>query len=67
MKLLRFGQPGSELPGILDDHGVIRSLEGVIDDVAGEALSESSFEKLRAIDPSTLPTVDPATRLGPCV
>ena len=67
MKLLRYGSPGSEKPGMLDAEGKIRSLEGVIDDLAGDALSDASFEKLRALDPTTLPEVDASTRLGPCV
>ena len=39
MKLLRFGAPGQEQPGILDAAGNIRSLAGIIDDLAGDALS----------------------------
>jgi len=67
MKLLRYGSPGSEKPGMLDADGKIRSLDGVIDDVAGEALSDASLEKLRSLDPMTLPEVDASTRIGPCV
>jgi len=67
MKLLRYGNPGQEKPGILDDQGGIRSLEGVIDDLAGNALSSQSLAKLAAIDPSTLPQVDKGVRFGPCV
>ncbi len=39
MKLLRYGPAGEEKPGMLDSAGQIRSLSGVIDDVAGAALS----------------------------
>lgn len=67
MKLLRFGAAGQEKPGILDDAGTIRSLEGVIDDVAGEALSSGSLAKLAELDVSSLPAVDGYVRLGPCV
>ena len=67
MKLLRYGSPGSEKPGMLDADGKIRSLEGVIDDLAGDALSDASFEKLKSLDPSSLPEVDASTRLGCCV
>lgn len=67
MKLLRFGQPGSEKPGILDDNGTIRSLAGVIDDLTGEGLSDATFEKLRGLDLSGLPEVSADERLGPCV
>lgn len=67
MKLLRFGPAGQEKPGLLDAAGRIRSLVGVIDDVAGEALSNTSLAKLRSIEPDKLPLVDSGVRLGPCV
>lgn len=67
MKLVRYGAAGDEKPGALDETGAIRSLAGLIDDVAGEALSRSSLGKLVGLDLSTLPTVGPDVRLGPCV
>jgi ureidoglycolate lyase len=67
MKLLRYGPKGQEKPGLLDQHGKIRDLSKVIDDVAGETLSDASLAKIRAIDPSTLPEVTGEPRLGPCV
>jgi len=67
MKLLRFGQVGHEKPGLLDADGNVRDLSGVIDDIAGEVLSEASLAKLAAIDPASLPIVPAVTRYGPCV
>lgn len=67
MKLLRFGEPGQEKPGVLDADGVIRSLESVIDDVAGQALSRAALAKLAETDLSKLPAVDSSVRFGPCV
>jgi 2-keto-4-pentenoate hydratase/2-oxohepta-3-ene-1,7-dioic acid hydratase in catechol pathway len=67
MKLLRYGTPGNEQPGILDRSGQIRCLNGVIDDVAGASLSAASLERLRSIDPETLRKVEGPVRLGPCV
>ena len=67
MKLLRYGEPGKEKPGILDSENQIRCLAGVVDDIAGEALSAESLAKIAATDLSTLPIVDAGTRLGPCV
>lgn len=67
MKLLRFGPRGQEQPGLLDPSGNIRSLAGILDDLAGDALSNASLAKLRALDPASLPLVDPSTRIGPCV
>jgi 2-keto-4-pentenoate hydratase/2-oxohepta-3-ene-1,7-dioic acid hydratase in catechol pathway len=67
MKLLRYGATGAEQPGLLDRDGKIRSLRGVIDDIAGVALSAASLAKLREIDPTTLPLVEGPVRIGPCV
>ena len=67
MKLLRFGAAGAERPGMLDGEGVIRDLSGVIDDLRGDALSAGGLERLRAVDPGSLPEVPSDTRLGPPV
>ena len=67
MKLLRYGPPGGEKPGLLDSGGAIRSLSGVVPDIAGDALLPESLARLRALDPNTLPRVDGTPRLGPCV
>lgn len=67
MKLLRYGPRGQEKPGFMDHEGIIRSLADVIYDVSGSALSVSSLQSLAAINPKTLPIVDPMMRLGPCV
>jgi 2,4-didehydro-3-deoxy-L-rhamnonate hydrolase len=64
MKLLRFGPLGSEKPGLLDDDGVVRSLESEVDDISGATLSQEALARLRSIDPSTLPVVDAGVRLG---
>jgi 2-keto-4-pentenoate hydratase/2-oxohepta-3-ene-1,7-dioic acid hydratase in catechol pathway len=67
MKLLRYGSPGREKPGLLDANGTIRDLAGVIADVGGDALLPESLAKLRQLDPKTLPVVDGNPRIGPCV
>jgi 2-keto-4-pentenoate hydratase/2-oxohepta-3-ene-1,7-dioic acid hydratase in catechol pathway len=67
MKLLRYGPAGKERPGILDSAGRIRSLVNVVDDLAGEALSAASLEKLRALNFDSLPIVEQPVRIGPCV
>ena len=38
MKLLRYGPPGQEKPGILDATNAIRDLSEIIPDLAGDAL-----------------------------
>ena len=67
MKLLRYGPAGQEKPGLLDRGGQIRDLSGVVVDIDGEALSPASLDRLRRLDPATLPAVSGAPRLGPCV
>jgi ureidoglycolate lyase len=67
MKLLRYGPPGLEKPGLCDASGTIRDLSGLVDDIAGETLHPESIARLKAIDPNTLPAVSGQPRLGPCV
>ncbi len=67
MKLLRFGDTGFELPGLLDSDGQIRSLAGIIPDLAGDALSDESLDKIRQLEVVNLPVVEQGVRLGPCV
>ena len=67
MKLLRVGRAGAERPGLLLADGGIADLSGVIDDVAGPALSPASLAKLAALDTAKLPRLAAGERLGPCV
>ncbi|SAL77754.1 ureidoglycolate lyase [Caballeronia telluris] len=67
MKLLRYGAPGREKPGLLDNTHTVRDLSGVIDDVAGDALLPDTLARLRKLDPATLPAVPAGERIGPCV
>lgn len=67
MKLVRFGLPGQEKPGILDNQGKVRDLSSVVCDIAGGVLGDDGLNKVRDIDLTTLPEVADDTRLGPCV
>jgi 2-keto-4-pentenoate hydratase/2-oxohepta-3-ene-1,7-dioic acid hydratase in catechol pathway len=67
MKLLRYGAPGAEKPGLLDDAGLLRDLSAHVNDISGEALSDAGLAKLRAIDPNSLPIVEGERRIGACV
>ncbi|MES2421537.1 MAG: fumarylacetoacetate hydrolase family protein [Pseudomonadota bacterium] len=67
MKLLRYGPRGQEKPGILDQDGAIRALPADLGDIAGELLSPEGLAKIAALDVATLPKVDGAPRIGPCV
>jgi 2-keto-4-pentenoate hydratase/2-oxohepta-3-ene-1,7-dioic acid hydratase in catechol pathway len=69
MKLLRYGPPNHEQPGILDADGNLRSLAGIIDDIAGPTLSPASLDRLRALDLNKLPLLPGSSspRIAPCV
>ena len=67
MKLLRFGSPGKEKPGLVDDSGAIRDLSGLVEDISKETLLPGNLEKLRNTDTSSLPEVNEDSRLGPCI
>ncbi|MGH9370769.1 MAG: fumarylacetoacetate hydrolase family protein [Vicinamibacterales bacterium] len=67
MKLLRYGSLGHEKPALLDAQGAIRDLSGVVDDLSGDALLPDSLERIRRIDPTSLPLVPGTPRIGPCV
>ncbi|MDY8107893.1 fumarylacetoacetate hydrolase family protein [Fulvimarina sp. 2208YS6-2-32] len=64
MRLVRFGKKGSEKPGLIDDDHVLRDLSGEVDDIAGEVLRKPGMARLAALDPKSLPKVDPSHRLG---
>ncbi|WP_420858315.1 fumarylacetoacetate hydrolase family protein [Marivivens marinus] len=67
MKLLRVGPAGGEKPAMLDASGVARDLSAVIGDIAGDALSDAGLDRLRAIDPASLPALPADARIGACV
>lgn len=64
MKLLRYGPPGQEKPGILDNNGTIRDLAAVIPDIDASTLGKASLERLAALDVNTLPVVGGNPRIG---
>ena len=67
MKLLRYGEPGAEKPGILDSEGNIRDLSAYVRDIAGDTLLPDGLDALRKLDLASLPLVEGNPRLGPCV
>lgn len=67
MKLVRYGEPGEEKPGLVDDDGAIRDLSDHVADIAGDTLSDEALDRLRALDPASLPKVEGTPRFGPCV
>ena len=67
MKLLRYGAPGRERPGVLDADGAIRDLSAHVPDIAGDTLLPESLAALGRVDPAALPRVPGSPRIGPCV
>ncbi len=67
MKLLRYGPKGQEKPALIDADGVMRDLSSVVDDIAGDVLSDAGLARLRALDASSLPRVEAGARIGACV
>jgi 2-keto-4-pentenoate hydratase/2-oxohepta-3-ene-1,7-dioic acid hydratase in catechol pathway len=64
MRLVRYGRPGKEKPGLFDEEGRLRSLAGIIDDIDASVLSEKALRKLAKVDWKTLPIVRGEPRLG---
>ncbi|HEY1542008.1 MAG TPA: fumarylacetoacetate hydrolase family protein, partial [Xanthobacteraceae bacterium] len=67
MRLLRFGPPGREKPGVLDAEGNIRDLSKVVPDLSGDALSPRGLAKIKKALKGRLPVVKGKPRIGPCV
>ena len=67
MKLVRYGPPGKEKPGVIDDEGKLRDLSRKVKDIGATALAPGELAKLRKLDPKKLPLVKGRPRLGPCV
>ncbi len=67
MKLLRYGEVGSERPGLLDADGTIRDLSAHVADISGTTLHPASLDMLSKLDPKSPPAVSDKPRLGACV
>lgn len=65
MKLIRYGEPGAEKPGVLDADGKVRALEGP--DFAGHTVSIERLDELRAMDMDALEVVETPGRIGSCL
>jgi ureidoglycolate lyase len=67
MKLVRYGAPGAEKPGVLDADGQLRDLSDIVPDINGAALSPAGLAKIAGANPATLPLVRSNPRIGPCI
>jgi 2-keto-4-pentenoate hydratase/2-oxohepta-3-ene-1,7-dioic acid hydratase in catechol pathway len=67
MKLVRYGEPGEEKPGLIDADGQVRDLSAHVEDIDADAISPQALERLAAIDPNGLPLANGDHRFGPPV
>ena len=64
MKLLRIGPVGAEEPALLDGHGQIRSLAGLLNDLTCESLSRSQLQEIARHSLDQMPVVSGNPRIG---
>jgi len=65
MKLMRYGAKGAEKPALVDDHGRVHDLSGVLPDIAASTLEPQNLDRLRKLDLATLPIVEKPGRIAP--
>jgi 2,4-didehydro-3-deoxy-L-rhamnonate hydrolase len=64
MKLVRYGRPGKEKPGLIDNNGKLRDLSGILDDLGPDQLSDKALARLARLNPEKLPAVRGRPRFG---
>ena len=64
MKLVRYGNPGKEKPGLIDSDGRLRDLSAVIKDIGPGQLGDAALAKLRKLKTGALPLVKGSPRMG---
>jgi 2-keto-4-pentenoate hydratase/2-oxohepta-3-ene-1,7-dioic acid hydratase in catechol pathway len=64
MKLVRYGNPGKEKPGLIDAEGKLRDLSGVVPDIGPEQLGQVGLTRIRKANPAKLPAVRGNPRFG---
>lgn len=67
MKLVRYGMPGEERPGLIDGDGKLRDLGAYVDDIDAATVRVEKLADLIALDPAALPEIGGEPRLGPPV
>jgi 2-keto-4-pentenoate hydratase/2-oxohepta-3-ene-1,7-dioic acid hydratase in catechol pathway len=67
MRLVRFGKPGHERPGLFDAQGNLRDLSAHVEDWRGASLDPETLSRIRAIRIEELPKIAATERLGPPV
>jgi 2-keto-4-pentenoate hydratase/2-oxohepta-3-ene-1,7-dioic acid hydratase in catechol pathway len=64
MRLVRYGRPGQEKPGLIDPDGALRDLSRVVKDITPAVLAPAALRKLRAVKIARLPLVKGKPRFG---
>ena len=64
MKLVRYGNPGKEKPGLIDSSGKLRDLSAVVKDIGAEQLSPAALAKISKLKTDKLPLVKGKPRMG---
>ena len=64
MKLVRYGKPGKEKPGLIDAAGQLRDLSAVLPDIGPAQLSDAVLGKLLRLKTDKLPLVRGKPRMG---
>ena len=67
MKLVRYGKPGRERPGLIDAQGHLRDISDLLGDLGGDGLSPKRLAKVAKAKVEKLPLVSGKPRLGSCV
>jgi 2,4-diketo-3-deoxy-L-fuconate hydrolase len=64
MRLVRYGRPGAEKPGLVDADGTLRDLSRVVRDITPAIFTPAGRRRLRALKVARLPVVKGRPRLG---
>ena len=64
MKLCRYGKPGYEKPGMIDDEGKLRDLSKIVDNIGPNEISPRGLKMLTRLKPESLPLVNGTPRYG---
>ena len=64
MKLVRYGNPGKEKPGLIDADGKLRDLSAVVPDIGPGQLGDAALARLRKLKADKLPLVKGSPRMG---
>ena len=67
MKLVRYGAPGREKPGIIGEDGKIRDLSRIVKDIDGAMLASGGLAKIKKANLKRMKPVPGKPRIGACI